>query len=160
MKKILVPLSVVCLIAGLAIPAAALPFDGVTLSILANSHEPMLKAVEWSIPVAKEKLGITVQMYQEAYGTEYNKATSAFASGAGQYDLIVAAHQWTGGWFEAGYLESLDPFIKADKTFNASIYNPKAYSINSTENLRWQIRRREKRRQGEQYEPGHAALPS
>jgi multiple sugar transport system substrate-binding protein len=135
MKRTSVVFLCLCLLIGLATPAAFAqkkPFDGVTLSILANSHEPMLKAVEWSIPVAKEKLGITIQMDQEAYGTEFNKATSAFASGAGQYDLIVAAHQWTGGWTEAGYLQPLDDFIKNDKSFDPTIYNAKAYSINST----------------------------
>jgi ABC-type glycerol-3-phosphate transport system substrate-binding protein len=137
MKKALLLFLAVCFLAAVAVPSAFAqkkPFDGVTLSILANSHDPMLKAVQWSIPVAKEKLGITLQMDQEAYGTEYNKATSAFASGAGQYDLIVAAHQWTGGWFEAGYLQSLDDFIKGDKEFDSSIYSPKAYLINSTVN--------------------------
>ena len=57
---------------------------------------------------------------------------SAFASGAGQYDLIVAAHQWTGGWAEAKYLEPLDKYIASDKEFDPSIYVKKAYTINST----------------------------
>jgi len=136
MKKALVIFSVVCLVVVFAIPATAQkkPFEGVTLRVFANSHDPMLKAVKWSIPVAKERLGIDIMMDEAAYGVQYEKATSAFASGAGQYDVIVAAHQWTGGWFEAGYLEALDPFIKADKDFNTGIYNPKAYSINSTVN--------------------------
>ena len=136
MKKALVLLSVICLVAGLAIPAAAQkkPFAGVTVRVFANSHDPMLKAVKWSIPIAKEKLGIDILMDEAAYGVQYEKATSAFASGSGQYDIIVAAHQWTGGWAEAGYLEPLDPFIKADKEFDPSIYNQKAYTINSTVN--------------------------
>ena len=136
MKKTLFLFSVVLLVVGLAIPAAAQEkrFDGVTLRVFANSHDPMLKAIKWSIQAAKDQLGIDILMDEAAYGVQYEKATSAFASGAGQYDVIVAAHQWTGGWFEAGYLESLDPFIKADKTFDPGIYNPKAYSINSTVN--------------------------
>jgi ABC-type glycerol-3-phosphate transport system substrate-binding protein len=127
MKKALVLLSIVCLVVGLAIPAAAQkkPFDGVTLRVFANSHDPMLKAVKWSIAAAKEKLGIDILMDEAAYGVQYEKATSAFASGAGQYDIIVAAHQWTGGWAEAGYLAPLDPFIKADKDFDPGIYNQK-----------------------------------
>jgi len=111
-----------------------LPFEGVTLRIFANSHEPMLNAVKWSVPVVKEKLGITLLMDEAAYGVQYEKAMSAFASGAGQYDLIVAAHQWTGGWTEGGYLEPLDKYIKADKDFKADIYGQKAYTINSTVN--------------------------
>ncbi len=136
MKKALVLFSILVLVVGLAIPAAAQkkPFDGVTLRVFANSHDPMLKAVKWSIQAAKDQLGIDILMDEAAYGVQYEKATSAFASGAGQYDVIVAAHQWTGGWFEAGYLQSLDSFIKADKTFDPGIYNPKAYSINSTVN--------------------------
>jgi ABC-type glycerol-3-phosphate transport system substrate-binding protein len=111
-----------------------LPFEGVTLRIFANSHDPMLNAVKWSVPVVKEKLGITLLMDEAAYGVQYEKAMSAFASGAGQYDLIVAAHQWTVGWTEAGYLEPLDKYIKADKEFKADIYGQKAYTINSTVN--------------------------
>ncbi len=108
------------------------PFDGVTLRIFANSHEPMLKANKWSVDVVKEKFGITLLMDEAPYGTQYEKATSAFVAGTGQYDIIVAAHQWTGGWTEAGYLEPLDPFIKADPDFDPSIYVQKAYNINST----------------------------
>ena len=135
MKRALILFSVVCLIVVFAIPATAQKkFEGVTLRVFANSHDPMLKAVKWSIPVAKEKLGIDILMDEAAYGVQYEKATSAFASGSGQYDIIVGAHQWTGGWFEAGYLEALDPFIKADKDFDPGIYNPKAYLINSTVN--------------------------
>ncbi|MGA2765041.1 MAG: extracellular solute-binding protein [Spirochaetia bacterium] len=136
MKKTLVLLSVVLLVVGLAIPAAAQAkrFDGVTLRVFANSHDPMLKAVKWSIQAAKDQLGIDVLFDEAAYGVQYDKATTAFASGAGQYDIIVAAHQWTGAWTEAGYLEPLDPLIKADKTFDPSIYSPKAYTINSTVN--------------------------
>jgi multiple sugar transport system substrate-binding protein len=136
MKKALVLFSILILVAGLAIPAAAQkkPFDGVTLRVFANSHDPMLKAVKWSIQAAKDQLGIDILMDEAAYGVQYEKATSAFASGAGQYDIIVAAHQWTGGWFEAGYLQALDSFIKGDKSFDPSIYNQKAYTINSTVN--------------------------
>jgi len=137
MKKTLTLVLAVCFLLALMGPAAFAQkkqFEGVTLRIFANSHEPMLKAVKWSIPVVKDKLGITLLMDEAAYGVQYEKATSAFASGSGQYDLIVGAHQWTGGWFEAGDLENLDPFIKGDKEFDPAVYNPKAYSINSAVN--------------------------
>jgi len=107
-------------------------FKGVTLRVFANSHEPMLKANKWSVDVVKEKFGINILMDEAPYGTQYEKATSAFVAGTGQYDIIVAAHQWTGGWAEAGYLEPLDKFIKADKEYDQSIYVEKAYAINST----------------------------
>jgi multiple sugar transport system substrate-binding protein len=135
MRKGLIAFLGLCLLMSLAVPSAFAqkkPFEGVTLRIFANSHEPMLKAVKWSIPVAKEELGIDLLVDEAAYGVQYEKATSAFASGAGQYDLIVAAHQWTGGWAEAGYLQPLDSFIQGDSSFDPGIYIPKAYSINST----------------------------
>ena len=34
--------------------AGGRPFEGVTLRIFANSHEPMLRAVKWSVPVVKK----------------------------------------------------------------------------------------------------------
>jgi ABC-type glycerol-3-phosphate transport system substrate-binding protein len=106
-------------------------FDGVTLRVFANSHEPMLRANKWSIDAVKQKYGINILMDEAPYGTQYEKATSAFVAGSGQYDIIVAAHQWTGGWSEAGYLEPLDKYIKGDKEFDPSIYSEKAYNINS-----------------------------
>jgi ABC-type glycerol-3-phosphate transport system substrate-binding protein len=126
-------LAVVCfmLVAPFAI-AKDKRFDGVTLKILANSHAPMLESNKWSVDMVKEKFGITILMDEAPYGTQYEKATSAFVAGTGQYDIIVAAHQWTGGWSEAGYLEPLDKYIKGDKEFDPSIYGEKAYSINST----------------------------
>ena len=107
-------------------------FEGVTLKIFANSHEPMLKANKWSVDVVKEKFGITLLMDEAAYGVQLQKATDAFIAGTGQYDIVVAAHQWTGGWYEAGYIEALDPFIAKDPDFDKSIYVEKAYKINST----------------------------
>nr|NIN23439.1 extracellular solute-binding protein [Candidatus Aminicenantes bacterium] len=107
-------------------------FEGVTLRVFANSHEPMLRANKWSVDVVQEKFGITILMDESPYGTQYQKATDAFVAGTGQYDIIVAAHQWTGGWAEAGYLEPLDPFIEKDPEFDPSIYVEKAYRINST----------------------------
>jgi ABC-type glycerol-3-phosphate transport system substrate-binding protein len=107
-------------------------FDGVTLKIFANSHAPMLKAVQWSVDVVKEKYGITLLMDEAAYGVQLQKVTDAFVSGAAQYDIIDGAHQWTGGWYEAGYIEALDPFIAKDPDFDKSIYVDKAYKINST----------------------------
>ena len=59
-------------------------FDGVTLKVFANSHEPMLRANKWSIDVVKEKYGIDILMDEAPYGTQYEKATSAFVAGSGQ----------------------------------------------------------------------------
>ena len=142
MKKVFVILLMFCFLLSFGVMAVFAkgdkekPSEGkmeeVTLRIFANSHEPMLRAVKWSVDVVKEKYGITLLMDEAPYGTQYEKATSAFVAGTGQYDMIVAAHQWTGGWTEAGYLEPLDPFIEKDPEFDPSIYVEKAYRINST----------------------------
>jgi maltose-binding protein MalE len=100
MKKYLIAVIAVLVCYSLISPVAFAKdkrFDGVTLKVFANSHEPMLRANKWSIDVVKEKFGIDILMDESPYGTQYEKATSAFVAGTGQYDIIVAAHQWTGG---------------------------------------------------------------
>ena len=109
----------------------AKPFEGVTLSILANSHEPMLKANKWSVDVMKEKFGITIEIDEEPYGTEYDKAMSNFIAHTGAYDIIVGAHQWTGGWADPGFIIPLDDYIANDPDFDQSAYVQKAYEINT-----------------------------
>ena len=107
-------------------------FKGVTLHIFANSHAPMLKANQWSIDQVKKKMGINIVLDEASYGVQFDKAMSNFIAHTGAYDVIVMAHQWTGGWADAGYIYPLDEFIEKDTTFDPSIYIPKAYFINST----------------------------
>ena len=107
-------------------------FEGMTLKVFANSHEPMLKVNQWAVGVMKEKYGVTVLMDQEPYGTQYNKAMTNFIAHTGQYDVIVAAMQWTGGWVDAGFIVPLDEYIAKDPSFDPSVYVEKAYTTNST----------------------------
>ena len=134
MKRIIVlSLIVISVLLIAIVPAFAAEkrFDGVTLKVFANSHDPMLKAVKWSIPVVKEKFGIDILMDEAPYGTQFDKAMSAFVAHTGQYDVIVGAHQWTGAWADGGYVIPLDDYIKNDPEFDPSIYVEKAYQINS-----------------------------
>ena len=113
MKRIIVlSLIVISVLLIAIVPAFAAEkrFDGVTLKVFANSHDPMLKAVKWSIPVVKEKFGIDILMDEAPYGTQFDKAMSAFVAHTGQYDVIVGAHQWTGAWADGGYVIPLDDY--------------------------------------------------
>ena len=83
MKRIIVlSLIVISVLLIAIVPAFAAEkrFDGVTLKVFANSHDPMLKAVKWSIPVVKEKFGIDILMDEAPYGTQFDKAMSAFVA--------------------------------------------------------------------------------
>jgi len=105
------------------------PFDGVTLRIFANSHPPMLKAVEWSIPVVKEKFGINLLIDQASYGVQFEKANTDLMSGAGTYDIIVMARQWIGAWADADFIVPVNSFIDADPEFSPDVYVEKAYKV-------------------------------
>ena len=100
MKRIIVlSLIVISVLLIAIVPAFAAEkrFDGVTLKVFANSHDPMLKAVKWSIPVVKEKFGIDILMDEAPYGTQFDKAMSAFVAHTIHPDVIVGAHQYGAG---------------------------------------------------------------
>lgn len=71
----------------------------------APSHDQCMKTV---VDDFKKNTGIDVVVDSIPYSALRDKYLSGFAAGAGDYDLVDIAFQWTGEFADAGFLEPID----------------------------------------------------
>lgn len=86
-------------------------FDGMTINVL----RPQAAEVDWMqetvVPMAKEELGITINVDVVPFTQLHDKMSVELASGSGTYDLLAIPEYWYPEFNEGGWIEDLTPYV-------------------------------------------------
>lgn len=104
-------------------------FDGVTLDVLGVSQPPQLDCLQMAADEFAAQTGATVNISGQGYGQLRDAALAAFVGGAGAYDVLSIAYQWTGEFAEPGYLLSLDELMAANPPDDFDDFIPRAAEL-------------------------------
>jgi multiple sugar transport system substrate-binding protein len=125
---------------GIAGPAAAGKYDGVTVNVVTFTGPQIAEPLQRRAPDFQKLTGAKINVITVPFSDFYTKLLSDFATGTNSYDAAVFAPQWMVDFIEPGYLQEITDRVKSDtalkwddigpffRDFSAT-YNGKVYTI-------------------------------
>src|SRR5258708_9747523 len=97
------------------VQAQALPFDGVTATVLTFTGPQIAEPLQRRAPEFKKLTGADITIVTVPNADLYNTILKDQSTGTNAYQGFVLYPQWPGDFATPGYLQPLDDMIKADK---------------------------------------------
>ena len=106
-------------------PAAAKPFEGVTINIMMEGV-PDTEFVQKLLPQFEEQSGMKVNIEVLNYALMHEKLVPQLTApaGGGSYDVIVVDNYWVAEFVNAGWLMELDEQVAGSEAINLEDYLP------------------------------------
>lgn len=108
---LLVILAMVVVLVPTTTAQDAKPFEGQKVVVVTQEGRSIGGPVEDYAPEWEEMTGGDVELQQFAWGDLFEKTITAFATGSGDFDMLIFPAAWSGDYMAPGYLDPAPPEI-------------------------------------------------